>query len=224
MIGASRVAVNPPLSGKPRLSRREKLMTPVRLVEHPKAERDGTQKHLGAIFGENRLLLQKLKSTAVDHFVQSLRGARAVFFSAQGRAGCVLRCFCMRLMHLGYQVYFCGDTNTPAITREDLLVVLSGSGETSWTIEAVRSAKKCHARTYGILGNPDSRIGRLVDRSIHLPGTTKLCREGEPPSLQMAGSLFEQSAFLLLEAVVLGLWQEEEGEMGDLLSRHAVIE
>jgi hypothetical protein len=40
----------------------------------------------------------------------------------------------------------------------------------------------------------------------------------------MAGSLFEQSAFFLLEAVVLGLWQEKEGEMGDLLSRHAVIE
>jgi 6-phospho-3-hexuloisomerase len=194
------------------------------LVDHPEVERDGIQKHLGSIFGENRLLLRKLNGEAVDQFVQGLRGARAVFFSAQGRAGYLLRCFCMRLMHLGYHVYFCGDTNTPAITREDLLVVLSGSGETSWTIEAVKNAKKYHARTYGILGNLHSTIGRLADRSIHLPGTTKLGREGEPPSLQMAGSLFEQAAFFLLEAVVLGLWQEKEGKMSDLLSRHAVIE
>jgi 6-phospho-3-hexuloisomerase len=199
-------------------------MSPVRLVDHPEVESDGFQKRLGSIFSENRLLLRKVNSRAVDHFVQSLRGARAVFFSAQGRAGYVLRCFCVRLMHLGYQVYFCGDTNTPAIAREDLLVVLSGSGETSWTIEAVKSAKKYRARTYGILGNLDSRLGRLVDWSVHLPGTTKLGREGEPPSLQPAGSLFEQSAFFLLEAVVLGLCQEREGEMRDLLSRHAVIE
>jgi len=199
-------------------------MSPVRLVDHPEVERDGIREHLRSILSENRLLLRKLDSTAVDHFVQSLRGARAVFFSAQGRAGYVLRSFCMRLMHLGYQVYFCGDTNTPAVAREDLLVVLSGSGETSWTIEAVKSAKRYQARTYGILGNLDSTLGRLVDRSLHVSGTTKLVREGEPPSLQMAGSLFEQSAFFLLEAVVLSLWQEKEGEMGDLLSRHAVIE
>jgi 6-phospho-3-hexuloisomerase len=199
-------------------------MSPVRLVDHPEVERDGIREHLGSIFRENRLLLRKLDSTAVDQFVQTLRGARAVFFSGQGRAGYVLRSFCMRLMHLGYQVYFCGDTNTPAIAREDLLVVLSGSGETSWTIEAVKSAKKYRARTYGILGNLDSTLGRLVDWSLNLPGTTKLVREGEPPSLQMAGSLFEQAAFFLLEAVVLGLSQEKEGEMGDLLSRHAVIE
>jgi 6-phospho-3-hexuloisomerase len=199
-------------------------MASVRLVDHSAADGDGIQKRLGSIFSENQLLLRKLDGRAVDHFVQSLRGARAVFFSAQGRAGYVLRCFCVRLMHLGYQVYFCGDTNTPAITRDDLLVVLSGSGETAWTIEAVKSAKRYHARTYGILGNLDSRSGRLVDWSVHLPGTTKLGRPGEPPSLQMAGSLFEQSAFFLLEAVVLGLCQEKEGEIGEPLSRHAVIE
>ena len=136
----------------------------------------------------------------------------------------MLRCFCMRLMHLGLKVFFCGETVTPAISGNDLLIVLSGSGETRWTLEAVKIAKKGKAATHGILGNPDSSIASLVDRSIHLPGTTKLGRDIEPPSVQMGGSLFEQSAFLFLEAVILKLYQSQKKDVGSVSSKHAVIE
>jgi 6-phospho-3-hexuloisomerase len=199
-------------------------MSSVRLVDRVEAERDGFHNHLTVIFHENQLLLRKLKDTVLTDLIQNLRSARSVFFSAQGRAGYLLRCFCMRLMHLGYSVYFCGDTTTPAMGLGDLLVVLSGSGETAWTLEAVRSARNHHAQTLGILGKADSAIGRLVDRSIILPGTTKLRRNGEPPSLQMSGSLFEQAAFFFLEAVVLELSRERTEAGEDLLARHAVIE
>ena len=130
----------------------------------------------------------------------------------------------MRLMHLGYRVYFCGETITPAIVRDDLLVVLSGSGETPATLAAVRSAKEHHAITYGIFGNLESAMAALVDMCIHLPGTTKLCLDNEPHSLQMAGSLFEQAAFLFLEAVVLKLYLESDKDVGPLSPLHAVIE
>jgi 6-phospho-3-hexuloisomerase len=176
-----------------------------------------------AILDENRRILQNLDKEAVKDFVHRTLTARTVFCSAQGRSGFILRCFCMRLMHLGSRVHFCGDTVTPALEREDLLIVLSGSGETASTLEAVKSAKEKGAYTFGILGNLDSSIGSLVDGSIHLPGTTKLCRESEPQSEQMAGSLFEQSSFLLLEAVVLALYQDEM-DMDSVSPRHAVIE
>jgi len=177
-----------------------------------------------AILDENRRLLQSLDKDAVKDFVHRILTSRKVFFSAQGRSGFVLRCFCMRLMHLGSPVHFCGDTVTPALAREDLLVVLSGSGETASTLEAVRDARKRGAYTFGILGNLDSSIGSLVDGSIHLPGTTKLCLETEPQSVQMAGSLFEQSTFLFLEAVVLALYLEAMDVIGSVSPRHAVIE
>jgi 6-phospho-3-hexuloisomerase len=177
-----------------------------------------------AILEENRSLVQRLNDKAAQDFIRRILDAGCIFFSAQGRAGFILRCFCMRLMHLGFTVYFCGETITPAITRDDLLIVLSGSGETPSTLESVKSAKKYHAKTYGILGNMESRIASLVDTSIHIPGTTKLCREGEPHSLQMAGSLFEQSAFLFLEAIVLEIYQKRKKDVGSVSSRHAVIE
>jgi len=188
------------------------------------AGKHNIQELIDIILKENLALLPALSNRAKENFIGKILGANSVFFSAQGRAGFVLRCFCMRLMHLGFQVYFCGETVTPAITGDDLLIVLSGSGETPSTIEAVKSAKAHNAVAYGILGNPDSKIAALVDNSIHLPGTTKLHRKSEPVSLQMAGSLFEQSAFFFLEAVVLELYQERKQDIGSISSRHAVIE
>lgn len=176
------------------------------------------------ILEENRYLIKNISGKAAKDFIQRIRNAKSIFFSAQGRSGFILRCFCMRLMHLGYSVYFCGETVTPAITGNDLLIVLSGSGETPSTLEAVRLAKQYKAETFGILGNIESRIGSLVDHSLYIPGTTKLSRDGEPDSAQMAGSLFEQSAFLFLESVVLKIYQTQKKEVGSVSSRHAVIE
>ncbi|MBU0986597.1 MAG: SIS domain-containing protein, partial [Proteobacteria bacterium] len=165
-----------------------------------KADKLSFRELVEIILKENRLPVAKLSDETVPDFIHRLQQARSIFFSAQGRAGFILRCFCMRLMHLGFEVYFCGETITPAINQDDLLVVLSGSGETPSTFEAVKSAKEQNATTCGILGNQDSRMAALVDTIIHIQGTTKLCRDGEPDSLQMAGSLFEQAAFLFLEA------------------------
>jgi 6-phospho-3-hexuloisomerase len=166
----------------------------------------------------------KIAGKAAKDLIKRIESAESIFFSAQGRTGFILRCFCIRLMHLGYSVYFCGETITPAITKNDLLIVLSGSGETPSTLEAVRLAKQYKAEAFGILGNIESRIGSLVDHSIQIPGTTKLCHEDEPESAQMAGSLFEQSAFLFLEAVVLKIYQTRKKDVGTVSSRHAVIE
>jgi 6-phospho-3-hexuloisomerase len=182
------------------------------------------RKALETILEENRRLLEIISNEAAEDFIQRIMAAKSIFFSAQGRSGFILRCFCMRLMHLGFLVYFCGETITPAIDREDLLVVLSGSGETSSTIESVKIAKKKNATTYGILGNMESGTALLVDKSIHLPGTTKLCRDHEPESSQMAGALFEQSAFLFFEAMIQCLFHERKEAVGRVSPRHAVIE
>jgi 6-phospho-3-hexuloisomerase len=196
----------------------------VKSTDHPKAAKLSIQQKLDSILEENRRLLQGLSDKTVEDFIQRILGARAIFFCAQGRSGFILRCFCMRLMHLGYRVYFCGETITPAIEPGDLLMVLSGSGETPSTLEAVKVAKRRKAFTFAVVGNIDSRIALLVDSCIHLPGTTKLRRDSEPHSLQMAGSLFEQAAFIFLEAIILTLHQEPLEKVDSFSPRHAVIE
>ena len=189
-----------------------------------KPEKLTIQEKIDSILEENRRLLQSLSDEAVKDFVSGIEAANAIFCSAQGRSGYVLRCFCMRLMHLGYRVYFCGETITPAIGKGDMLVVLSGSGETTSTFDSVQLAKKRGAMIFGILGHLSTRIAPLTDHSIYLPGTTKLRRDSEPDSHQMAGSLFEQAAFIFLEAVVLDLSQDRAKAIDSELRLHAVIE
>ena len=189
-----------------------------------KVARVSIHQKLERILEENHRLLQSLSDKKAEDFIQRILGARAIFFCAQGRSGFILRCFCMRLMHLGYHVYFCGETITPAIEPGDMLVVLSGSGETPSTLEAVMATKRRKAFTFAIVGTIESRITSAVDRYIHLPGTTKLRRDSEPQSLQMAGSLFEQAAFIFLEAIILTLHQERLAGSDSFSSRHAVIE
>lgn len=172
---------------------------------------------------ENRKLLSKIDAAEAASLIECLNSAPAIFFSAQGRSGYILRAFCMRLMHLGYNCYFAGETITPPIKKGDLLVVLSGSGETALPCEIVKIAKQAGALTYAILGDEESPLAGLSDRRLALPGGTKRMRDKEK-SGQPPGSLFEQSAFLFLEAIILTIYREKGSDYRTLLARHANLE
>ena len=149
----------------------------------------------------------------------------AFFGCASGRSGFILRGYLMRLMHLGFTVYFVGETTTPRIRPGDLLVVMSGSGETAFPREMQRRANGAGARTLAVTAHADSTIGREAQVVITIPGTTKLTRTQEAASVQCPGSLFEQATFLFLEAVVLILYQRRAGrDQSEVLERHADLE
>ena len=110
-----------------------------------------------------------------------MEAAPRIFGCASGRSGFILRGFLMRLMHLGFTVYFVGETTTPRIRPGDLLMVMSGSGETAQPREMQRRANAVGARTLALTAHPDSTIGREAQVVINIPGTTKLTLNQEPP-------------------------------------------
>jgi len=55
----------------------------------------------------------------------------------------------------------------PLLTKEDLVIVISQSGETADTLAAVRLAKEKGAQTLGIVNVVDSTIAREVDERIY---------------------------------------------------------
>jgi 6-phospho-3-hexuloisomerase len=130
----------------------------------------------------------------------------------------------MRLMHLGYRAHFAGETITPGIGKGDILVVLSGSGETTLTQELVKLARQHGAITYGVIGVKDSPVGAVLDHAICLPRGSKGSYPEGSGSIQPPGSLFEQAAFVLLESIVLGLYKEQGSDYSALLGRHANLE
>jgi 6-phospho-3-hexuloisomerase len=170
-------------------------------------------------------VLAQITPEMAETLIRELEAAPRIFGCASGRSGFILRGFLMRLMHLGFTVYFVGETTTPRIRPGDLLVVMSGSGETAWPREMQRRANGAEARTLAFTAHLDSTIGREAQVVIAIPGTTKLTRTQEAASVQCPGSLFEQGTFLFLEAVILILYQRRSGQNRvEVLDRHADLE
>jgi 6-phospho-3-hexuloisomerase len=179
---------------------------------------------LEVVFDEGRNLLEALPGEPVKRFIRGLDHADRIFCAAQGRSGYVLRCFCMRLMHLGYRAYFAGETITPRMEKPDILVVLSGSGKTALTYELIKLAQQQGVLIYGVIGSEDSPIARALDCKICLPGASLRGHPEAVRSIQPPGSLFEQAAFMMLETVVLALYQRQGSDGGMLLGRHTNLE
>jgi 6-phospho-3-hexuloisomerase len=173
---------------------------------------------LGGVF-------QRLAPELAETLITEIDRAPRIFGCAVGRSGFILRGFLMRLMHLGMTVFVVGETITPRLAPGDLLIVISGSGETPQPREVLRRANAVGARTLAITAAPDSTIGREAQVVVHIPGTTKLTLAQEPASAQCPGSLFEQATFLFLEGVVLIFYQQRLGQnQTAVLSRHADVE
>ncbi|HAY21853.1 MAG TPA: 6-phospho-3-hexuloisomerase [Desulfobacterales bacterium] len=177
------------------------------------------------IVEETRRVLERISPSEAEAFIQELETANRIFFFGAGRSGFVLRTFCMRLMQLGFNVFYVGETITPRIQPGDLLTVISGSGETGHTCGLVKQAHQRQARTVAITAHRNSTAGQVADVAVVIPGATKLVLAQEEDSHQCPGSLFEQAAFLFLEAVVMLLFHLKLGrDREKMLARHADLE
>ena len=64
--------------------------------------------------------------------------ANRIFVYGAGRSGLVAKAFAIRLVHLGLQTFVIGETITGPVQKGDLVIIISGSGE---TIPAVMTAE-----------------------------------------------------------------------------------
>ncbi len=174
-----------------------------------------------------------LSAEQVDGFVQALLKSKRIFVIGAGRSGLVARAFAMRLMHLGLETFVIGETTTPALHTDDVLVAVSGSGETSLVVSAANIAKKIGAKLATVTSYPKSALARMSDFVVTLPGRTKtettsdfMHRElkGEYAPVAPLGTLFEIAALIFLDAVVTGLMTALGKKEEDLRARHATIE
>ncbi len=181
------------------------------------------QESLKQILAENNALSEALEYEDFGALIKGIQQAEAIFLLAAGRSGFSMRSVAMRLMHLGFRVYFVGDTTTPAIQSADLLWVASGSGTTGSIVRAAEKAKSVGANVIAITTNPASTLAGISDTHILLPAAEKEDHTGSR-SRQYAGSLFEQALLLIGDAVFMELWKRDGSPAETLWKRHANME
>ncbi len=82
-------------------------------------------------------ILDQVQSLNIDEIRDLFFSANHIFVYGAGRSGLVAKAFAIRLIHLGFQVFVIGETITKPVQKDDLVVIVSGSGE---TIPAVMTA------------------------------------------------------------------------------------
>jgi 6-phospho-3-hexuloisomerase len=149
-----------------------------------------------------------------------MRGAKSVIVFGRGRSGFAGRGFVVRLTHLGVPAYFVGETVSPPVHSDDIVVLLSGSGETFSVVVTGQTAKKLGSKIVTVTGNPDSTLARIADLTILLRTPTG----DRQRALAPLGTLFEAASMVFLDGVVAELMRRVEATEESMRARHATLE
>ena len=170
--------------------------------------------------------VEAVDSGQFDAVVAAIDAAPRVFVAGAGRSGLAMRACAMRLMHLGKTVHVVGDVTTPAIARDDLLLIGSGSGSTASLCAMADRAKGLGARVALLTILPDSVIGRSADVVLRIPAPSPKAAGATQTvdSLQPMGSLFEQSLLVVGDALILALMQKQDLNSETMFTQHANLE
>ena len=118
-------------------------------------------------------VIDKLDREAIKAMLQKTIDGNQVFVMGAGRSGLVAKAFAMRLMQLGFSVYVVGETTTPAVLPQDVVIAISGSGETRTIADLGKLAKDIGSTLITITSKKDSTLGRISDIAVIIPSKTK---------------------------------------------------
>lgn len=161
--------------------------------------------------------------STIELILQIHNSKNRIFVYGAGRSGFIGRSFAQRLMHLGIKSCFLSDAVTYQYSSQDLLIIISGSGETTSPVAITKKAKEIGGKIVLISSNPKSTIGELSDYVIEIKGKSKdmaLVQETLAPYT----SLFDISTFAVLDAIGGVLMKKLGVTEEDIDNRHASIE
>jgi len=180
-------------------------------------------------------ILSNVSKDQVEKMVKMMLEAKEhrILIIGVGRSGLIGKSFAMRLMHLGFNVYVMGETITPAIGKNDLIISISGSGTTKLVVIAAEIAKEVDAKIIAVSSYPDSSLGKIADHIVQIRGRAQLAREkdyflrqisGIHAPLAPLGTMFEISASIFLDSVIAEVISKLGKTEDELRKKHATIE
>jgi len=182
-----------------------------------------------------RAISKAISDEDVEKFLAELLQAKRIYVIGAGRSGLVAKAFAMRLMHLGLAAFVVGETITPALNRDDVMVVFSGSGKTKSVADIAETAKEIGAHICLITSNAGSRIGKIADCSVIIEHHRDEVEDdavefeirqmlGEHKSFAPLGTVFETASIVFSDAIISRLMEITKTDENSLKIRHTNIE
>ncbi|PTD93782.1 6-phospho-3-hexuloisomerase [archaeon SCG-AAA382B04] len=159
---------------------------------------------------------------AVREMIDIILNAEKSFVVGAGRSGLVAKMFGMRLMHLGINVFVVGETITPSLEEEDAVIAISGSGETSSTIDISKTTVENNASLIGITGSSDSTLASIADCVVTI--SDKFEKDVNQEEIAPLGTLFELTSAALMDSIISEMMAIMGKNKKDLEEKHATLE
>lgn len=179
-------------------------------------------------------VIQSIEESQIEKMLDILISHKdhKILLLGSGRSGFVGRTFALRLMHLGFNVYVSGETITPALTGDDLVVALSGSGTTTTVVAQAEVAKGVGSMVIAVTSHPDSPLAAIAHEVIEVKGRSKIDQIFDYDEVQIRGefsnaplgTMFELSCMVFLDSIIAELMQRLGTSEIDLRKRHANAE
>jgi 6-phospho 3-hexuloisomerase len=166
-------------------------------------------------------ILNKISTKDIQKVKRLFFISNRIFVYGAGRSGLVAKAFAIRLVHLGFHTFVIGETITAPVQKGDLVIIVSGSGETIPAVMTAEIANNLGAKVVSITGKKNSDIAKFADVTLFISAD---CEEISRKKYAPLGTLFEASVWILFDGIIADLLESRNETEEMMRKRHATLE
>jgi len=166
-------------------------------------------------------ILNSVSTDDIEKIKKLFFKSNRIFVYGAGRSGLVAKAFAIRLVHLGFETFVIGETITAPVQKGDLVIIISGSGETIPAVMTADIAHKIGAKVVSITGKKRSDISKYADITLYLSAT---CNDVQRKRYAPLGTLFEASVWILMDGIIADLLESKHETEETMRKRHATLQ
>jgi len=170
------------------------------------------------ILSEVQEALESVDPATAEEVVDAIIRAKKIFVYGVGRSGLVGKAFSVRLVQMGLNVHFIGDTTTPIVEKGDMVMIISNTGETMSAVQTANIVGRIGCIVVTITSSLSSKLGRASNIVVEIPPR----RNDDKARLAPLGTLFEDASFIFLDSLVPLLMQKLGQTESSMRRRHAI--
>lgn len=163
--------------------------------------------------------LERIDPSVIVRIVDLLDHAPAIFVYGAGRSGIIGRAFAMRLVQTGLRAYVIGESVTPIVKRGDMVLILSGRGESYSSMQTANIVRREGAELVVVTAHARSKLAHAATVLVALDFSEDLDR----PRYAPLGTLFESASLRLTDALIAESMRTRGETEESMRGRHAIM-
>ncbi|MCK5397387.1 MAG: SIS domain-containing protein [Thermoplasmata archaeon] len=128
------------------------------------------------------------------------------------------KAFAIRLVQLGLKVFFIGETITPIVEKDDLVIIVSNTGETMSAIQTANIVRRLDAKVIALTAEAHSKLAHAASSVIHLD----VGKDTDDACLAPLGTVFEITALVFLDSLIPEIMKKMGQNEANMRARHAI--